>query len=77
MRKVKRYLKKRSIRRTKRTGKSTNRFNNSRAWKSLRWAYKDFVIPSVPKASINSYVDQVKIHTRVLSKDQLKEMQSA
>ena len=77
MREIKRHRTKRIMGRTKRTIERPSRFNNSGALKGLKGAYKGFVILRVQKPSINSYVDRVKLHVKVLSKDQLKEVQSS
>ena len=45
--------------------------------RALKGSYESFVIPALVKADIDRYVDQVKLHRKVLVKVQLKEMQSA
>ena len=45
--------------------------------KILKGAYRSFVIPGIPKADIDSYIDQAKPYIKTLIEDQLKEMQSA
>ena len=45
--------------------------------KILKGAYRNFVAPGIPKADIDSYIDQAKPHIKTLIEDQLKEMQSA
>ena len=35
------------------------------------------MIPEIPKAGIDGYFDQLKLHFKALIEDQLKEMQSA
>ena len=45
--------------------------------KALKRAHRSFVIPEIPKAGIDGYFDQLKLHFKALIEDQLKEMQSA
>ena len=45
--------------------------------RSLKGAYRSFVIPGTPKIDIDSYFDQTKPHIKTLIKNQVKEMESA
>ena len=45
--------------------------------RALKGAYRSLVIPSAPKADVDSYFDQTKPHIKTLIKNQLKEMGSA
>ena len=40
--------------------------------RALRGAYKNFVIPGLPKADIDDYIDHIKIYIKLLIADQLK-----
>lgn len=42
--------------------------------RALKGAYRNFVMPRIPKADIDEYIYQVKPYIKVLNKDQLKEM---
>ena len=44
--------------------------------RALKEFYKTLIIPGIPKADIDRYLNQVKLHIKPLIKDQLKELTS-
>ena len=42
--------------------------------RTLKTAYRSFVIPGAPKTDIDSYFDQTKPHIKTLIKNRLQEM---